>query len=93
MTKGSDKSWSMRRESTVDKYTLMDAWVKLSTKSEAKRMKVSSSAKGREGAIAIKATIPAAKVNIARLSREINTPGGRRESLAEQELTPLGQDV
>ena len=71
----------------------MDAWVKLSAKSEAKRIKVSSSASGREGSIAIKATIRAAKVNIARLRKEINTPGGRRESLAEQELTPLGQDV
>ena len=38
-------------------------------------------------------TIPAAKVNIAMLSREINMPSGRRESLGEQKLTPLGQDV
>ena len=47
----------------------------------------------REGAIAVKATIPAAKVNIATLSREINTPSGGRESLGEQKLTPLGQHV
>ena len=48
---------------------------------------------GREGAIAVKATILVEKVNIATLSREINTPSGRRESLGEQKLTPLGQDV
>ena len=47
----------------------------------------------REGAITVRATIPAAKVNIAMLSRAINTPSGRHESLGEQKLTSLGQDV
>ena len=47
----------------------------------------------REGAIAVKTTIPAAKVNIVTLSREINMPSGGRESLGEQKLTPLGQHV
>ena len=47
----------------------------------------------REGTVAVKATIPVAKVNIATLSREVNTPSGRCESLGEQKLTPLGKDV
>ena len=55
----------------------MDAWVKLSVKSEAKRTSLLIGRK--EGAIAVKATILVAKVNIATLNRE----SGRRESLGE----------
>lgn len=54
----------------------MDAWVKLSAKSKAHESLLIGR---KEGVIAVKATIQAAKVNIATLSRE----SGRRESLGE----------
>ena len=37
-----------QKERTADRYTLMDAWIKLSAKSEAKRMEVSSLSGGKE---------------------------------------------
>lgn len=66
----------------------MDAWFKLLAKSEAKC--ISPLTAGREGAIAVKVIIPAAKVIIATLSRDAI---GMHESLGEQKLTPPGQDI
>ena len=81
--------WSLWREPTTDKYTLTDVWVKLSAKSVAKHMNLLIGS--REGAIPVKVTILAAKVNIATLSWGINTTSGRCQSL--QRLSPQGQVV
>ena len=52
----------MLREHTADKYTLMNAWDKLSAKREGSNTHEHLLISRKEGAIAVKATILAAKI-------------------------------